>query len=211
MCRSRGALDFSPHLCCWRCGSAPTGSSQGIRQVMDRQRIRTSECKPKTRRQRRHALRLEAGKANSTLGSWRKCTLGSWEGATTSTGCRIGCRPLLMTIAAPQVHMPARLRRPKSTTSTSCRPPLITIAAAPHVHVPSRLRRPKSSARRRRGSGHAQGCHAPFHRPQLLLLAARFGRVPMGEERSPPEGMACPRTVREKVSSRRRHRKRCRW
>ena len=37
VCRSRGALDFSPHLCCWRCGSAPTGSSPGIRQVMDRQ------------------------------------------------------------------------------------------------------------------------------------------------------------------------------
>ena len=74
----------------------------------------------------------------------------------------IGCRPPLMTIAAPQVHMPARLRRPKSTTSTSCRPPLITIAAAPHVHVPARLRRPKSSARRRRGSGHARmSCPLP--------------------------------------------------
>ena len=107
VCRSRGALDFSPHLCCWRCCSP--GSSLA------------SECSHGTWRRNRSCITKRqrqtgrAGKVTSTLGGWSKsskCTF-LWERATTS---RAGGRPPLTTIAAtPRAPAPARsLRRQKS-------------------------------------------------------------------------------------------------
>ena len=104
-------------LRCWRCGSAPSGSSPGRKQVMDRQRIRTSECKPKTRRQREARPPAKAGNV-SILGSWSKCPFPSWEGRPVTV-----YRPALMTIAAaPRV----RVRPP---------PPKVVREASPRLSM----------------------------------------------------------------------------